>query len=438
MKPIALLLCLFALPALAAAPPKPLLLTHAGLIDGSGSPVRRDMTIEVEGERIAAVYPNGSRPVPKGADVRDLSGKYVIPGLIDAHVHITDAEPDIAHYRTFLRALLLGGVTGIRDMAGDDRLLQFLASRANSDGFASPDIFYVALMAGPTFFKEDFRAQDASKGEPLGFAPWMQAITAQTNIPLAVAEARGTGATGIKLYANLPAALVKAITAEAHRQGLRVWAHATVFPARPGDLVDAGVDTLSHSPYLVWEAAPSVPDDYKMRAMGDFEHVKPDAPRILALFDAMKQRGTVLDATLLVFRNEAEHHPQRVGAGIMPWSYAVTRLAHRHGVLIDAGTDDAGFPYDKDGPELDRMPSVHQEMALLVEHAGFTPLEAIEAATCGGAAALGQSAQRGTITPGKLADLVVLDADPSRDIRNTTRIDFVVKNGRVYSREPAH
>jgi imidazolonepropionase-like amidohydrolase len=438
MKPIALLLCLFALPALAAAPPKPLLLTHAGLIDGSGSPVRRDMTIEVEGERIAAVYPNGSRPVPKGADVRDLSGKYVIPGLIDAHVHITDAEPDIAHYRTFLRALLLGGVTGIRDMAGDDRLLQFLASRANSDGFASPDIFYVALMAGPTFFKEDFRAQDASKGEPLGFAPWMQAITAQTNIPLAVAEARGTGATGIKLYANLPAALVKAITAEAHRQGLRVWAHATVFPARPGDLVDAGVDTLSHSPYLVWEAAPSVPDDYKMRAMGDFEHVKPDAPRILALFDAMKQRGTVLDATLLVFRNEAEHHPQRVGAGIMPWSYAVTRLAHRRGVLIDAGTDDAGFPYDKDGPELDRMPSVHQEMALLVEHAGFTPLEAIEAATRGGAAALGQSAQRGTITPGKLADLVVLDADPSRDIRNTTRIDFVVKNGRVYSREPAH
>jgi imidazolonepropionase-like amidohydrolase len=84
------------------------------------------------------------------------------------------------------------------------------------------------------------------------------------------------------------------------------------------------------------------------------------------------------------------------------------------------------------------MPSVHQEMALLVEHAGFTPLEAIEAATRGGAAALGQSAQRGTITPGKLADLVVLDADPSRDIRNTTRIDFVVKNGRVYSREPAH
>ncbi|MGH8216450.1 MAG: amidohydrolase family protein [Rhodanobacteraceae bacterium] len=438
MKPILpLLLCLFAWPALAAAP-KPLLLTHVGLIDGTGSPVQRDMTIVIEGKRIASVYPSGSQPVPKDADVRDLSGEYVIPGLIDAHVHITDAEPDIAHYKTFLHALLLGGVTGIRDMAGDDRLLQFLAEQANSDAFASPDIFYVALMAGPTFFKEDFRAQDASKGEPLGFAPWMQAITAKTDIPLAVAEAKGTGATGLKLYANLPGALVKAITTEAHRQGLRVWTHATIFPAKPGDAVGAGVDTISHSPYLVWEAAPSVPDDYKMRAMGDFEHIKPDAPQILALFDAMKQRGTILDATLLVFKNEAGHHPQAVGAGIMPWSYAVTKLAHQRGVLIDAGTDDAGFPYGKNGPELDQMPSVHQELALLVEHAGFTPLQAIEAATQIGAAALGQAAKRGTVTPGKLADLVVLDADPSHDIRNTTKIDFVVKHGRIYRRQATH
>jgi imidazolonepropionase-like amidohydrolase len=421
-----------------AAAPKPLLLTHVGLIDGTGSPVQRDMTIVIEGQQVAAIYPSGSRPAPEDADVRDLAGKYVMPGLIDAHVHITDAEPDIAHYQTFLHALLLGGVTGIRDMAGDDRLLQFLADQANSDAFASPDIFYVALMAGPTFFKEDFRAQDASKGEPLGFAPWMQAITARTDIPLAVAEAKGTGATGIKLYANLPAALVEAVTAEAHRQGLRVWTHATIFPARPRDAVDAGVDTISHSPYLVWEAAPRVPDDYKMRAMGEFEHIAPDAPRILALFDAMKKRGTILDATLLVFRNEAERHPQKLGVGIMPWSYAVTKLAHQRGVLIDAGTDDAGFAYGKDGPELDQPPSVHEEMALLVEHAGFTPLQAIEAATEVGAAALGQSAQRGTVTPGKLADLVVLDADPSHDIHNTTKIDFVVKHGRIHARQDDH
>jgi imidazolonepropionase-like amidohydrolase len=437
VKTLVLLFCLFPVLAFAALP-APLLLTHVTVIDGSGAPPQQDMTIAVNGDRIADVYRSGSKPDPENARVHDLRGRFAIPGLIDAHVHLTGAEPDIAHYKDHLRALMLGGVTGLRDMAGDDRLLAYLALQTGSDEFQSPDIFYVALMAGPSFFAEDPRAQDASKGEPLGFAPWMQAITAATDLPLAVAEAKGTGATALKLYANLPASLIAPITHEAHRQGLRVWAHATIFPAKPSDAVNAGVDTISHSSYLVWEAAPRVPDDYKMRAHGDFQHIAPDAPSIMALFDAMKKRCTILDATLRVFADEAEHHPQGVGEGIMQWSYAVTQLAHRKGVLIDAGTDSSGLPDNGQGPELNALPAVHDEMALLVEHCGFTPIEAIEAATRIGAMALGQSAQRGTITPGKLADLVVLDADPSRDIRNTRKIAFVVKNGRVYQSSGGH
>ncbi|MGA9340817.1 MAG: amidohydrolase family protein [Rhodanobacteraceae bacterium] len=437
MKLIAFLFALVSTPVLADSP-APLLLTHVAVIDGTGAPEQAEMTIAIDGDRIAAVYPDGSRPVPAGARVKDLGGHYVIPGLNDAHVHITDVEPDMAHYQTFLRALLLGGVTGIRDMAGDDRLLAYLARQSNSDAFDSPDIFYVALMAGPSFFAEDKRAQGASEGEPLGFAPWMQAISNTTDIPMAVAEAKGTGATGLKLYANLSPTQVKLITAEAHKQGLRVWTHATIFPATPGDAVAAGADTISHSPYLVWEGAPIVPDDYGVRAMGDFKHVAPDAPKLVALFDAMKRHGTILDATLLVFRDEAKEHPDKVGAGIMPWSYAVTRLAHRQGVAIDAGTDDAGLPSDDKGPDTRAAPTVHQEMELLVEHCGFTPIEAIEAATQIGARALGQGANRGTIAPGKLADLVVLTADPANNIRNTTQIAFVMKNGKVYSRGAHH
>ena len=425
-----LLLSMLATPVLAAEPY--LLLTHATIIDGTGTPAQAHMTIEIKGEHIRGIYPDGSCPVPDGARVEDLSGRYVIPGLIDAHVHLTGAEPDFAHYQPHLQAMLRGGVTAIRDMAGDDRLLAYLAAQANSDALASPDIFYVALMAGPTFFAEDVRAQEASAGEPLGFAPWMQAITPTTDIPLAVAEAKGTGATALKLYANLPASLVAKITTEAHRQGLRVWAHATIFPATPGDAVTAGVDTISHSPYLVWEAAPMVPDDYRGRALGDFAHIRPDSPQILALFKAMKQHGTILDATLLPFVDEVRQHSKNVGAGIMPWSYAVTRLAHQQGVLIDVGTDSSGLPDDAHGPELHALPSVHAEMALLVEHAGFTPIEAIQAATQVSAAAMGQTTLRGTITAGKRADLVVLTADPTRDIHNTGKIAFVLKNGRTY------
>jgi imidazolonepropionase-like amidohydrolase len=429
------LLALLLLALTASASASPLLLTHANVIDGTGSPAQPDTTIVIDGKTIQAIYPSGSQPVPKDARVQDLHGRYVIPGLIDAHVHITDVEPDIARYQPFLRALLVGGVTGIRDMAGNDRLIGYLAQQANSDAFAGPDIFYAALMAGSSFFDEDKRAQAAAAEAPPGFASWMRAVSAQTDLALAIAEAKGTGATAIKIYANLPANLVHAIAAEAHHQGLRVWTHATVFPAKPSDAVAAGADTISHSAYLVWEAAPQVPDDYGVRARGDFEHIRPDAPQILALLDAMRQHGTILDATLNVFRDEAQHHPEKVGKGIAPWSYAATRLAHEHGVLIDTGTDSSGLPDGSDdSPDLKALPEVHAEMALLVEHCGFTPLEAIRAATQIGATAMGQSATRGTIAQGMRADLVVLTADPAIDIHNTTKIAFVVKNGAMYRR----
>jgi imidazolonepropionase-like amidohydrolase len=429
---LVLLLLLLAAPAGAA----PLLLTHATVIDGSGTPARADMTIAIDGAHIRSIYPSGSRPSPKGAKIEDLHGRYVIPGLIDAHVHISDVEPDMAHYQAFLRALLLGGVTGIRDMAGNARLLGYLAQQTGSDAVAGPDIFYTALMAGPSFFAKDKRVAASAPGFAVGTAPWMRAIDAGTDLPSAMAQAKGTGATAIKIYANLPTSLVHAITAEAHRQGLRVWTHAAIFPARPGDAVAAGADTISHSAYLVWEAAPNMPDDYAVRARGDFAHIRPDAPRLLALFDAMKSHGTILDATLNVFREEAERQPAHVGAGIVPWSYQVTRLAHERGVRIDAGTDGPGLPAGSDDrPDLHALPTVHAEMALLVGHGGLTPIQAIGAATQVGAAASGQVASRGTIAPGKLADLVVLAADPAIDIRNTTKIVFVVKHGVVYRRD---
>jgi imidazolonepropionase-like amidohydrolase len=430
---LSFLLLLLAVPASAAS----WMLTHANVVDGTGAPMQRDMTIVIDGDHVQSIYPSGSQPIPKGAKVQDLHGSYVIPGLIDAHVHITDVEPDMARYREFLRALLLGGVTGVRDMAGNARLLGYLAQQTNNDQVAGPDIFYTALMAGPSFFARDKRVTASAPGFAVGTAPWMLAVDASTDLPAAMAQAKGAGATAIKIYANLPASLVRSITQEAHRQGLRVWTHAAIFPARPSDAVAAGADTISHSAYLVWEAAPSMPDDYAVRAKGDFAHIRPDAPALLALFDAMKRHGTLLDATLNVFREEAGHQPATVGAGIVPWSYAVTRLAHAHGVAVDAGTDGSGLPAGVDDhPDLYALPVVHTEMALLVEKSGFTPIQAIQAATQVSAAAQGQSASRGTLTPGKRADLVVLAADPSIDIHNTSKIVFVVKNGKEYRRSP--
>lgn len=404
-------------------------LTHANVIDGTGSAAMADSTVIIRGGRIVAVYPAGSQPAPAGARVEDLSGKWIIPGLIDAHVHIASGSGDLARYRELLANLLLNGVTGVRDMAGDARILAYLAREAHLDAPGWPDVYYSALMAGPTFFAEDARVPGAARGLMLGAAPWMRAVDETTDIRMAVAEAKGTGATGVKLYANLPAALVKAIASEAHRQGLLVWTHATVFPAKPGDAVEAGANTVSHTAYLVWEAASHVPEDYRSRAFGDFVRIHPDDPKIAALLDRMKEHGTILDATLRVFQQETEHSPNAVGKGVLPWIYAVTRAAHQAGVLVDAGTDSQGLVSAK---QPDAGPAVVDEMALLVEQCGFNPEAAIQAATQVSAMAVGQAAARGTIAPGMAADLVVLSANPVADVRNVRKIVEVMKDGKVF------
>ena len=414
---------------LCAQPAETTALTHATVIDGTGAEPLADSTVLIRAGRIVAVYPAGSRALPAGATVEDLTGKWLIPGLIDAHVHIASGNGDLARYRELLGRLLLDGVTGLRDMAGDARVLSYLAREARLDAPGWPDIYYSALMAGPTFFFEDARVPGAARGVMLGGAPWMRAVDENTDLRIAVAEAKGTGATGVKLYANLPATLVKSIASEAHRQGLLVWTHATVFPAKPSDSVAAGATTISHTPYLIWEAEPHVPADYHSRAFGDFTRIRPDDPKIAGLLDQMKEHGTILDATLRVFQQESEHSPDAVGKGILPWMYAVTRAAHQAGVLVDAGTDSQGLVSAK---QPDAGPAVAEEMALLVDHCGFTPIAAIQAATQVNAMAVGQAAQRGTIAPGMIADLVVLSADPAADIRNVRKVVEVMKNGKVF------
>jgi imidazolonepropionase-like amidohydrolase len=404
-------------------------LIHATVIDGTGSSPLTDTTVLVQGGRVTAVYPTASRSAPTGAHVEDLKGKWIIPGLIDAHVHIAQANGDLARYRELLSHLLLDGVTGLRDMAGDARILGYLSREARLDAPGWPDIYYSALMAGPTFFFEDARVPDAARGLALGGAPWMRAVDETTDLRIAVAEAKGTGATGVKLYANLPASLVKAITAEARRQGLLVWTHSTIFPAKPSDVVAAGADSISHTAYLAWEAAPYVPPDYRSRALLDFTRIRPDDPKIIALLNQMKEHGTILDATLRAYQQSAERSPDAVGRGILPWTYAVTRAAHESGLLVDAGTDSAGLVSPK---QPNAGAAVVEEMALLVDRCGFSPEAAIQAATQVSAMAVGQASQRGTVAPGMAADLVVLSADPVKDIRNVRAVVEVMKDGKLF------
>ena len=152
-----------------------------------------------------------SNEAPTDGTERDMQGAMVLPGLINTHVHMA-TWPNTPFAEALLRRDVYSGITAVRDMAGDARELGFLSRAALLGEMPSPDIYYAALMAGPEFFK-DKRTHDAAQGATPGAVPWLQAITARTDIQLAVAAARGTGATGIKIYADLPPPLVDRMTA---------------------------------------------------------------------------------------------------------------------------------------------------------------------------------------------------------------------------------
>ncbi len=404
-----------------AAPPArvPILIRDVTLIDGTGAAPRAHTDLLLRDGRVAAIGATGTLRGPMPDSVIDGRGLYAMPGLIDAHVHLgTGPWRERAEA---LRFALRGGVTSVFDLAGDARATGDLQRAVLAGQISGPHIYYVALFGGPAFFT-DPRTIDASRGYAPGTAPWMQAVTDTTDFRHAVAMARGTGAVGIKLYAALDSLEVTRATVEAHRQGLRVIAHATTFPGLPSDLVSAGADMLAHTPYLVWQGSPRTAD-YPDRAKGDFLHVPADGPVIGRLLESMHARGVALNPTLWVFA-EAEP-PDSVSRVRAPWMYAVTHHAAQLGVRIVAGTD------GMDGVQGDSLPALHRELELLVTKAGLTPLQAITAATRNGAWAIGIADRVGTLAAGMTADLLLLAADPATDIRNTRSLRFVIQGGRV-------
>ena len=182
-------------PAAAAPEQKIVAYLGASIFDGTGAPLKPNMVIVTRAQHIVAIHPANDFQAPADAETVDIRGKFLIPGLIkNSHVHLaTLANPSAA--KSYLRRELYSGVTAVRDMAGDVRLLSELKREAEFDEIPSPEIYYAAALAGPAFF-QDPRTHDAAQGRTAGEVPWMQAITVQTNLPIAIAEARGTGATG--------------------------------------------------------------------------------------------------------------------------------------------------------------------------------------------------------------------------------------------------
>ncbi|WP_444912902.1 amidohydrolase family protein [Microbulbifer sp. PAAF003] len=402
------------------------LLINANIVDVNALKVDENQSILIEGDKIKRISSTKKLSKVRGASVVDLKGKFVIPGLIDAHVHHAtdpDSWDNLSITTERLRYLLRGGVTSVRDMGGDARALAYLKRQAEVDSIASPDIYFSVIIGGESFFS-DPRTIASAKGRTPGHTTWMRAVDQNSDMDSIMLQAIGAGATGIKIYADVEAETVPLLASAAKKHGLKVWSHAYIGPSKPLDVVNAGVETISHAS----DMSAQLVDNFKAWRRKTAEFDDPTWEKMLQkdsyldLFDAMKEKGTILDATLTVFerRNTLNEKYRQLDQ----LSTQMTQFAYQNGITIAAGTD--AFS----DLENDTTPMIHHELKLLVDEIGMTPLEAIQAATINAAKVIGIEGSVGSIEEGKKANIVVLSESPEKKIENSQSIAHVVKNGR--------
>lgn len=387
--------------------------------------------IYIKNDKIENIdYTNSLKP-NKEAEIKDLTGKFIIPGLIEGHGHITQGT-----YQKAIKDLetaLKGGVTTVREMGGDGRLLTTLKRNTLLGDILGADIFFGSIVAGQKFFDKDPRPQFVAMGEKAGEVAYQKAINNDTNIPLAIAEIKGLGATAIKVYDQMDKKLFKKVAKEAKKQGLQVWTHATVPPTRPSELVKNGSQALSHAGYLldyefIDEVKSSIdhnsPEEKKAykKKMAEIKWDK-NSKEVKNLFTIMKENNVALDATLLVYSGKLQKKELSNEELLKTNAFRATKIAYDMGVKIGAGTD---FMIDYYTNKV----GLHRELELLAI-AGLSNIDVLRAATIVNAEILGEEQNIGSITKGKLANLVVLNANPLTNISNTKNIDFVIKRGSI-------
>jgi tetratricopeptide (TPR) repeat protein len=413
---------------------------------GRASP--RSADVVIRGRTIAQILPAG-RAAARGATVIDGRGQYLIPGLIDSHVHVKEADP--------LFLFVAAGVTTVQNMSGRPFHLDMRA-RVNAGSAVGPRL----VTTGPT---------TAEVG-----------VTTPDEVERLVAEQHARGYDAIKMYGsqggNMTPEAYHALIAAAHGRGMRVVGHAprnlpfdAVLAERQNSIDHMEEIVYTHRPFArllgpyvdlqFGRATPAVRDSLAGAPVPDFARVL--APEIAELARAVKQSGLAVTPNLVFFRNiqwmttDSIHallraaelayaSPQqrlawspllnryatawrdrrptvsRYLAGVVELQKAITLAFHRAGVPLMTGTD-AEFLGAQPGFGL------HTELELFVD-IGMTPLEALRAATATPAAAMRIADSVGTIAPGKVADLVLLAANPLADIRNTRRINGVFRAGR--------
>ncbi len=469
------LLVLLALPCLAERkpPPRILVLTNVTVIDVSGGPPVPNLTVVIRNDRIDAISKRAVIHLGRNVEVVNAAGKFLIPGLWDMHVHTTVRPESDLSSRSLLALYLAYGVVGVRDMGGDWSRLAPLRKELAAGTMPGPAL----LAAGPF-------VDGPQEPSPAGLQ-----VASPEEARAAVRNLKSDGGDFVKAQAGLSREAFFALADEARKARMVLVGHVPE-SLNAAEVSDAGQRSIEHiSPALPGdagillacssreeelrrelaalrelEARPGASaDEYRARSrrlQADLLDSH-DAAKADTLMRRLAKNQTWVVPTLIWSQSFRPLSKEDTGAALpmdqLPaklrerWlagrqryleavapeilalnqrvarkSEDLVRALHRTGVPLLAGTDSTdafvvpGF-------------SLHQELELLVQ-AGLSPMEALRTATFNPAVFLEQSRERGAVERGRVADLVLLDANPLQDIRNTRRIYGVVKGGKYLSR----
>jgi imidazolonepropionase-like amidohydrolase len=425
--------------AVLAAPAQVRVLTHATLIDGTGAAPVQDATVVIRAEKIAAVGPSSKVKTPTGAVVVDLSGKFIVPGMINLHGHVGNTKglnQDRSYFTREsvienLRAYAMYGVTTTTSMGTDEDSMTSYRDERNRNAFQGARVL-TALQGFTTV-----------GGYPTT-APGVKGVAQETasasQARVWVDQTAKKGADLIKMWVDthhgafprLPKEVYSAIIDEAHKNKLRAFAH--VYELQDAkDLVRAGIDILGHS-VRDFEVDQELIDLMKKNNVyyaptitrEQSTYVYHDPPKWLEDPFFTKAVDAELIEQLKTKQKAAQSDPELIEQGRKDFEMAMKNVKR----LVDAGVKVA---FGTDSGPVGRFPGYfeHWEAELMVE-AGVKPMRVIEAWSKYSAEALGIDKNFGTLEKGKFADLMVLDANPLDDIRNTRKIDAVYLGGKKF------